>query len=330
MAKKAKEKEVTPEVKAGGDGRTAKDIMKEMNKKLGYDALSFGSSLKKRTFLPFPQARLNDLLGGGVPRGLFTCFWGGKSCGKSSDIADLAAETQRNGGVVVYCDLEHSFDIQWAEKRGIVLDGESFIYGDFSMAEDPLDAVIQFCNSQAADLIIIDSIHGLSPKNELVEGKSEKQRSVSDDSMALVARKLSQFFRMAAGPVSRANTAVVLIGQTRMDLGAFIKLETLSGGHALLHWCSIIVHQRRGQKADAPTMKVADPETGKKEEVIIGFDAVFKVTKSKVTGCYEDAELHLPFYKTRGLQNATIPADQLTEEDQGYIEEGEDAEQGRN
>lgn len=326
MVKKAKEevKEVKEEV--AGNGKSAKEIMKEINKRLGYSAVSFGSSLKPRTHLPFPQARLNNLLGGGVPRGLFSCFWGGKSSAKSSTMLGLIRKTQEDGGVVVYCDLEHSFDGVWAQKMGVKLDGESFIYGDFSMAEDPLDLIIEFCNAHAADLIIIDSIHGLSPKNELTEGKSEKQRSVSDDSMALIARKLSQFFRMAAGVVSRSNTAVVLIGQTRMDLGAFIKLETLSGGHALLHWCSVIVQQRRGQKADAPTMKVMDPDTNKKVEVIIGFDTVYKVTKSKVTGCWEDSELHLPFYKTRGLQNDPIPEDQLTEADRGFIAEAEDAE----
>jgi RecA/RadA recombinase len=45
-------------------------------------------------------------------------------------------------------------------------------------------------------LIILDSIQGLSPHGEQYEGKADKEKSVEDDTMALLARKLSQFFRI--------------------------------------------------------------------------------------------------------------------------------------
>lgn len=287
-----------------------KEVMRNLNKRAGYSAVSFADELEERPRLPFKQKYLNDLTGGGVPCGLFTTIWGGESCGKSSVLLDLVATAQKNGKVCVYCDLEHSFDPKWAKKHGVDL--TALVYGDFSTAEDPLDAVIAFCKAQAADLIIVDSVHGLSPKGEQEE-KGGKERSVADDTMALVARKLSQFFRMAAGTVSSAKTAVVMVGQTRMDLGSFIKLEKLSGGHALLHWSSLIVQMRRGQKADAPVAEEVNDD-GKKEKVIVGFNGVIKITKSKISDCCEGNEVSLPFYFGHGLTDGERPEATTPEE----------------
>jgi len=235
------------------DKKTMKEVIKELNKKFGRTSINFADTVKTRTRIPFKQKYLNDLTGGGVPCGQFTTIWGGSACGKSSIVLDLIAEAQKRGLTCVYCDLEHSYDPKWAAKHGV--DASKLVYGDFGSAEEPMDALIAFCKAQVADLIIVDSIQGLSPKGEQEE-KSGKEKSVQDDTMALLARKLSQFFRMSAGLVSQSNTAVVLVGQTRMDLGSFIKLETLSGGHALLHWSSIILHLRRGQKCYSEDTRV--------------------------------------------------------------------------
>lgn len=293
-----------------------REIMKNINKKIGAETINFGNTIKTRERLKFKQDYLNQLTGGGIPYGLFTTFWGGESGGKSSIILDLIANAQADNKTCVYIDLEHSFDPDWAEKHGVDL--EKLVYaGGFTYAEQSMDALIEFCKSQAADVIIVDSIHGMSPKAEQEE-KSGKDKSMEDDSMALVARKLSQFFRTVAGHVSKANTAVILIGQTRTDLGAFIKLEKLSGGHALLHWSSLIMQIRRGQKADAPTKKIVNEE-GKKVDVIVGFSSVIKITKSKIGGGCEGNETALPFYFGHGLTNGEAPVETLTETEDKQI-----------
>jgi RecA/RadA recombinase len=185
------------------------------------------------------------------------------------------------------------------------------IYGAFYLAEQPLDVIIKICKEKAIQFVVVDSINGLSPKNEQIQGKT-KERSVEDDSMALIARKLSQFFRMAVSYVAEAKCAVLLIGQSRMDLGSFIKLETLSGGHALLHYSRLILKVRRGQGADAPTEKVEETTDDvdkdgnpvvKKVEKKVGFDLVVKVEKSQIDGCVENEEVHMQFYYTEGIKD---------------------------
>jgi len=206
---------------------------------------------------------------------------------------------------VAYLDVERSYDPVWAKKFDV--DTETLVYVVCPTAEAVMDTIIKLCKQKVVDVIILDSVQGLSPHGEQYEGKADKERSVQDDTMALLARKLSQFFRMATPYISDAKCALLLIGQARMDLGSFIKLEVLSGGHALMHNSRLILRMRRGQGADAPTEK---RETGKITEkgkaemksVPIGFDCVIHVNKSQIQGCTEGDEIHVPFYFDSGIK----------------------------
>ena len=112
---------------------------------------------------------------------------------------------------------------------------------------------------------------------------------------------------MATPYIADAKCALLLIGQARMDLGSFIKMETLSGGHALMHNSRLILRIRRGQGVDAPTEKRPSgklTEKGKPEmkSVPIGFDAVIHVNKSQIQNCTEGDEIHVPFLYKSGIQ----------------------------
>jgi len=203
-------------------------------------------------------------------------------------------------------DVERSYDPIWAAKLGV--DTEKLIYIICETAEQVMDTVIKLCREKVVDVIVLDSIQGLSPKGEQVEGKGEKPRSLEDDTMALLARKLSQFFRMATPHIADAKCALLMIGQARMDLGSFIKIETLSGGHALMHNSRLILRCRRGQKADAPFEQIETDEVNEKgkkikEKIQLGFDLVVHVEKSQLQGCIEGQEIHVPFYYKEGIKD---------------------------
>jgi recombination protein RecA len=272
-------------------------VLRDLNKK-GID-INYANLLEIKQRQAFGHKYLDELTGGGIPCGNFTTIWGSKGCGKTSIAYKMMATAQKEGKVVVYIDMERSYDSEWAATMGV--DVNSLIYVRCHLAEEALDTIIKLCKEKVVNLIVLDSIQGLSPKGENVEGKGEKEKSVEDDTMALLARKLSQFFRMSVSHVSDAKCAILLIGQARMDLGSFIKMETLSGGHALLHNSRLILRIRRGQKADAPCEKI-ETEEGKTEKQIIGFDCVIRVEKSQIQNCTENDELHLPFYYESGLK----------------------------
>lgn len=279
-------------------------VLREINK-VNPDSVKYANTLEEKGRQSFGYKCLDKLTGGGILCGNFTTIWGSKGCGKSTIAYKMIATAQKEGKIACYLDIERSYDPIWAKKFGVNV--EDLVIVSIKTAEEALDTIIKLCREKVVDLIILDSIQGLTPKQENYQGKGEKERSVEDDSMALLARKLSQFFRMAAAPVSDAKCAILLIGQARMDLGSFIKMDTLSGGHALMHNSRLILRVRRGQKADAPSEKVETEElteTGKKrkETVLLGFDLVIHVDKSQINGCTEGQELHLPFYYDGGIK----------------------------
>jgi RecA/RadA recombinase len=279
--------------------------MRDLNKNLGKDSVNFADTMEVRERIPFKQKCITNFTGGGVVRGLHACFWGSKSCGKSTVVLDLIAKAQELGCICVYINGEQSYDPIYAAKRGV--DTKTLVVENVKKLEDGLDTVIRLCKENVVDLIVFDSIHGLAPKAELVAGKGEKDKSTSDSNMALRARALTQYFEMGVAEVSKAKCAVVLIAQSRMDLGSFVKIETLTGGHALLHNCRLIIRFRRGQGADAPTEKrpTGDKDVKGKEkmkDVAIGFDLVMHVNKSQIEGCTEGDEIHVPFYFAEGIK----------------------------
>lgn len=281
----------------------AKDVMRETNKKLKKDVLHFGSDEKEIEKLSTDVEPLDKIIGG-FPRGRFTVLWGAEKTGKSSIALKFTAKCQKQGLIVYYIALE-PFDKQRAKMFGVDLD--KLIFGQFPIAEQSLNSIIEFSEKGLVDVIILDSIHSLSPKQEMEE-KSGQRKSTEADTMALLARKLSQFFRMAGDGVKRNNVAVLLIGQTRTSIG-FISLETLTGGHALKHYSKLILHIRRGQSADSPREKeektVIDEEGEKKKkkvDKIIGFDCAIKIDKTQVSGTEPElTEIHFPYYFKSGF-----------------------------
>ena len=277
--------------------------LREINKIIP-DSVKYANTIEVRERQSFGYECLDKLTGGGIVRGNCTVIWGSKGCGKTTIALKLIATAQREGKIAAYLDVERSYDPIWAKSFGV--DTENLVYVVCPTAEAIMDTVIKLCKEKVVDVIVLDSIQGLSPHGEQYQGKADKERSVQDDTMALLARKLSQFFRMATPYISDAKCALLLIGQARMDLSSFIKVETLSGGHALMHYSRLILRIRRGQGTDAPiekrkTGKLTEKGKEEIESIKVGFDAVIHVNKSQIQNCIEGNEIHVPFYFRDGI-----------------------------
>jgi len=288
----------------------AKQVIRDFNKSQGKVMIKSASEVEKRNKLSFGVGALDRLTNGGIEYGVTTVVWGEAGTGKTTLALKLIAQAQKEGKICLYADIERSFNRDWAIKQGVDID--KLIYGKFFTAEQPLDAIVALAKEQCVDLILIDSIQGLSPKAEQIKGKSTV-KSLEDDTMALLARKLSLFFRVAIPYISEAKTALVMIGQARTNLGSFVALDTLSGGHALKHNSRLTLRVRRGQGVDAPTEEIIDDD-GKKHKTKIGYDMVVKVEKAQLEGVKELSEIHLPFYYGHGfniLEEALQKSDEI-------------------
>jgi RecA/RadA recombinase len=277
-------------------------LAKEINKTNKSTVLKFASDEKDWERIPTGCEAINKITGGGFPKGHLSVVWGGSGTSKSSLAYTLVAEAQKMGLVCAYIDLECSYDATRAEEFGV--NSDELFLGNFDQAERAMNAMRDMAKEGVVDVIILDSIQSLSSKGDQ-ETKSGKKKSLEDETMALLARKLSKFFPMIIPSIHKNNILMLAIGQTRTDLGGFIALQKLSGGNALVHNSVLTINLRNGAKADAPKEKqtIFDPD-GKehKRAVAIGFDVVAKINKTQTSGTKpEQTEIHYPFYYDGGF-----------------------------
>jgi RecA/RadA recombinase len=277
-----------------------KKTINELTKQFGHEIIHFASEEPERERIPTGIPELDKMITG-FPAGAFSVIWGNKGSTKSTTALYLIAQAQKLGKTCLYLDLETSFDNSWADKCGI--DRSKLLIGHFDNAEEGLDTAIKMSREKVIDVIILDSVQSLSPEGEQ-ETKKGEEKSTGDDTMALLARRLSQFFRMDASGNYKGNVTFILIGQSRMDLGGYIKLEKLSGGKALAHWATLIIKTYRATKADSPIYKFKIGE--KNKSFPIGFSICYRLEKKKISGTApEETEVRTNFYNEFGFKKPT-------------------------
>src|SRR5699024_8765079 len=122
--------------------------------------------------------------------------------------------------------------------------------------EQALEIAEQLVRSGAIDVIVVDSVAALVPRQEL-EG------DMGDAHVGLQARLMSQALRKLTGAVSKSNTCFIFINQIREKVGImFGNPETTSGGRALKFYSSVRLDVRR-----ADTIKNGSEMIGSRTKV---------------------------------------------------------------
>jgi protein RecA len=286
--------------------------MKLFNKKQDGDVLSFGNESEDKEVISTGIKTFDNFIGGGTKRGTFTVIYGGQSVGKSTLVLQAIANAQKSDKICCYIDLEHTFDKERAISLGIDLD-LLILAEKCQNAEQALEIIRTLCNEKVVDLIVVDSIQAMSPKNE--QENKGKERELASKEIAELARTLSKFFRVVAPGVFNAQASVIMIGQIRIaGIGSFYTHADMSGGEALKHWASTRCFIRRGQGGDAPVEKFKeyfiDPDGKVKyatQKEKIGFDTVIKLEKTKSCSSeHEGSEIHLPFVFNKGFVDSVV------------------------
>jgi recombination protein RecA len=218
---------------------------------------------------------LDSALGvGGLPRGRIVEIFGPESSGKTTLSLHVIAEAQKKGGICAFIDAEHAMDPEYSQRLGVKI--SELLISQPDNGEQALEIVESLVRSGKIDVIVIDSVAALTPKDE-IEG------DMGAFHVGKQARLMSQALRKLTAIVAKSKTLVIFINQIRMQIGVmFGNPETTPGGKALKFYTSVRIDIRRIAQI-------------KKGEEIMGGRIRVKVVKNKVAAPFKQTEFDLMY-----------------------------------
>lgn len=209
---------------------------------------------------------------GGLPRGRVIEIYGPEASGKTTLALHVIAEAQKDDGICAFVDAEHALDPEYAKNLGV--ETEELLISQPNTGEEALEITESLVRSGDIDVVVIDSVAALTPKEE-IEGDMGKKH------VGHQARLMSQAMRKLTSGVSKSGTMVIFINQIRMKIGVmFGNPETTSGGRALKFYSSVRLDIRRRARI-------------KKDEEVVGARTKVKVVKNKVAAPFQTTQFDI-------------------------------------
>jgi len=192
-------------------------IAATINKKLGANTVVLAGDTIPSQRITSGSLTLDVVLGGGWPMNRWVELVGEASHGKTAlALKTIAANQKINPNFTAVWIAAEDFDSKYAELCGV--DNSRVLLVETNSMEDAFDAVIQFMESKAVDMVVVDSLPALVPS-------AEDEKHMEEFTVGRGALITNKFFRKVASATKRdlieseRPVLGIMINQYRMKIG---------------------------------------------------------------------------------------------------------------
>lgn len=280
------------QTKTSGDGKSKLSMALDSLSSLFKEDYSIELNYKEpMPHLPTGSLVIDHLIGGrknvygispcpGIPKGRVTNLAGEPSTGKTTLALMAAAQTNKNGGSVLYIDWEQEIAPAYAISLGCSSDPNYFRVFQPPTLEEGI-AALCYVADMGIDLIVVDSVGAGIPKklfDQAVDEIGKEQR------MGLQAAIWSKYLPKIKGIIGRSGTAVLGISQLRATFSTMPSFggpqKDAQGGNAWKFYSALRIMLK---KLKSEKTNIENALTKKKESQVTGTGVRVVLTKNKVS-----------------------------------------------
>lgn len=265
--------------------RALSNIRKEYN----VETIRTGNSYGNPDRISTGSLELDLVLGGGIPEGRWSHFYGGKNSAKTLTALNVIGNAQKKGRKAALYNVEKQYAAEWAAKHGV--DNDDLILVEETKIED-IGAIMEELMG-SVHLHVIDSLPAAISVDELAADNDEWRPGISARAWGKVLRRVNERFD------ERENT-IIFINHVGAVFGKYGGSDEPKGAKFVEYLSSLSLDFRRTSwlfrdKKGFLREEGSSEASLSGDKTPAGIEYAARVQKSRVCKPFRTARMRLDF-----------------------------------
>ena len=194
--------------------RSFDDAIKFLEKRHGKEVFVNEDAERKIERVKTGLYKFDKMIGGGIPVGRIVELFGPEGGGKTTLAKEVikAFQSKFRKPLCLFEDFEHAIDLEYAEKLGVDLSKEKWMFSQPTSLEEGADVLGVMAYTGKVGVAVIDSVAAMVPLAEL-------SGEMSKDTMGGQARGMGKLFRKITGAAKKNDMTTIFINQVKDKIG---------------------------------------------------------------------------------------------------------------